>query len=153
MKTSITALFLIFFSAIALSQNCQSDNSLTGLKRGQSYTAPCDSMVVMTKPTYERLRWEDKQKAEIIRSFERSEKLLGQKAILMDSILLRYKSHTDSLNKYLSEKQGQINRLDSLVVRSTENTDKAIKIAKQNQRLAIISGSITVVLLIISIFN
>ncbi len=153
MRILIITLLLFIFIVNLQSQNCQDDRSLTGLRKGQSYTSPCDSMVVMTKPTYERMRWEEKQKTEIIKSFERSQKLFDQKAIIMDSIILRYKSHTDSLNIYLNEKQLQISKLDSLVSRSTKNTDIAISIARKNQLLAIITGSLTIILLAITIIK
>jgi hypothetical protein len=152
MKKIITVVTFLALFGLSFGQNCLDDRNLTGLRKGQVFTAPCDSMVVLTKPTYERMRWEEKQKSEIIASFERSQKLFDQKTLVMDSIVLRYKSHTDSLNKFLSEKQIQINKLDSLVICSVQNTDKAVKIAEKNQKLVLISGTITVVLLIITIF-
>lgn len=152
MKKLLTIIASIAIFSLSFSQNCLDDRSLTGLRKGQVFTAPCDSMVVLTKPTYERMRWEEKQKSEIIASFERSQKLFDQKSVIMDSIVLRYKSHTDSLNKFLTEKQLQINKLDSLVVRSVKNTDKAVAIAEKNQKIALISGIVTVALLIVTIF-
>src|SRR5690554_4012067 len=94
--------------------DCGSDNVQIGLRVGTSFTAPCDSMVVLTKFTYMKILTEQ----EILRQ------QIGQLEIIQfyqDSLITLFRNNNQSLKEYIDFTQPKIDEMSSLFDQSIKN--------------------------------
>ncbi|MCK4662551.1 MAG: hypothetical protein KAT68_06785 [Bacteroidales bacterium] len=154
--TKINLLIILIFSCLIVFNinaqtrinDCQGTKEIFGLKKGSSYTAECDSIIVMTFNSYEYILAEKKQHEDLNKLLNNSIKMHEEKQQILDSMITKYKSHIDSLDLYLAEKDSSLTKIGELVEQSTKNTDDAIKKAKAN-RLWGIGGTVATILVIL----
>lgn len=125
-------LLLILISAmtcdllLAQDIDCNSENTRIRLKKGQTYIAPCDSMVVFTRFTYSRLAFENSLVSKNLRQLESIKSS-------QDSLIMVLEKDTKDLERYIKSLEPTIEELNTALEQSTKNTEEAISIARKNR--------------------
>mgnify|MGYP006295733647 CR=1 FL=1 len=143
MKIKLLALYL-FAPLLATAQfniDCSDDQQIKGLRKGDTFTAPCDSMVVMNAPTYTRLVVETRQLEVQLGIMQQSNTLLEDMQHTQDSLLAVYQSEIRSFENYYQSTDRSIAALQENLEQSIRNTEEAVKIARKNKVLGILLGS------------
>jgi hypothetical protein len=133
--------FFVLLSTIAYAQvDCNDDRQIKGLRRGQTFTAPCDSMVVLNAPTYRRIAVERRQLEAQIEVMGQANLLLEDMQQTQDSLLFVYQDQIRSFENYYQSTDRSIQALQTNLERSIANTEEAVKIARRNKVLGILLG-------------
>ena len=122
------------------SMDCDSDQYFRGLMRGQVLTAPCDSMVVLNKKTFERINTETHQAQQIL---ERSEETRGQLEAMFSTqqeIVDEQQQYITALQNHDANVQAIADSLSLHLETSIQNTERAISIARTNKVMGILLG-------------
>ncbi|MCU0429200.1 MAG: hypothetical protein MUF42_04440 [Cytophagaceae bacterium] len=156
MKHFLLSLLLSLASVAAYAQSaptfdqCQNDSTFFRLVSARPMPViTCDTVFLITKQHRLRLSTEKFRQQEVQNSLKREIDLYKQQATSMQELSNRHKQHVDSLQLYISEKDKQLVEMKALVDRATENTDRCLKLAKRNRRLAIGGGVLSGVLAIL----
>jgi hypothetical protein len=154
-----TFYFLFFFAGLLTMLKAQSsptfdkcDNDTSFFRIVGSRPMPqiqCDTVYLITKSNRQRLTVEQHRYTDINNSLKRELELYKQQSGNYQELVNRHKQHVDSLNTFLLEKDTQLAEMKSLADRATQNTDKALKVAKRNRLLAIGGGVLSAILLIL----
>lgn len=143
MKIKLLILYLLLplLAHAQLNIDCNGDRQIKGLRKGDTFTAPCDSMVVMNAPTYTRLSLETRQLEAQIEVMQRANTLLANMQQTQDSLLTVYQADIRSFENYYSSTDRSIAALQENLEQSISNTEEAVKIARRNKVLGILLGS------------
>jgi len=141
-----TTLLLSALNSNLLAQTpCQGDYQ-KGLRKGETYVPPCDSMVVLNKPTFEKLYIQIQWSEELITMKSRYLKLSDESIQLSDSLNKRLKSLIQAQDKALAAYKSNVTRLDTLVNDATTNTRKALnELRRTRLKSFLYSGAATIV--------
>jgi hypothetical protein len=136
----LTLCFLI--PGLAAAQiDCTGNQQLQGLRRGDVFTAPCDSMVVMNAPTYRRMALEKLQLEKQVALMGEANMVLEDMQQTQDSLLVVYQSEIRSFGSYYQSTDRSVAALQENLEQSIRNTEEAVKIARKNKLLGIILGN------------
>jgi hypothetical protein len=111
----------------------------------------CDTVYLITKQNHKRLSVVKYQNSDVNASLKKEIELYKQQNQNLQLLSDRHKQHVDSLNVYIAEKDKQLTEMNALAKRATENTDRALRVAKKNRVLAIGGGILSAVLLVLLI--
>lgn len=121
--------------------DCQSDRARPdGLRLGSTYVAPCDSMLVLNKPTYVRLDLEARQQREIVSRTEDANRMLVGISSTQDSIITAQRREIEAFERYHETAERTNQELLEKLNQSIANTDEAIGIARRNWRRGLLAG-------------
>jgi hypothetical protein len=137
------SLILILAWLLPLSLSAQSpcgDNFKKGLRINQNFTAPCDSMVVFSKPAFENLNLRLAKLQKEISLHENLESSLNLSIAHRDSLVAVYQKEVRDFENYLKDTAGPVARLQENLEKSIQNTDRMIKIANRNKTLGLVAG-------------
>ncbi len=123
----LPALFLCLTAIEAHAQNpCTDSVYKKGLRRGEQYTSPCDSMVVLNRKSYERDYQRIAYYEELVKLQSQYMTTANEALRLRDSARTELRSIISAQDNALLSYRSFISRSDSLVTRSTKNTDRAL---------------------------
>jgi hypothetical protein len=108
---------------------------------------------VITHQHYQKIFIQKQQESEIRQSLQREIALYQQQENNLQALSDRHKRYIDSLDVFVFEKNRQLDSMNVLAKRATENTDKAIRIAKTNRAVSIGSSVLSLVLLLLMVFK
>ncbi|MEX0968315.1 MAG: hypothetical protein WD077_13850 [Bacteroidia bacterium] len=136
--------FLFFISCGILSAQteCTSDTFQKGLRKNQQYTAPCDSMVVLNKPTFQRWTFEKEKALTELNLLQRSNSLLKELNEEKDSLIIIQGKDIQSLEDHKATTDSLTAELNTNLVQCIKNTDEAIAAARQKKIEGLIIGGI-----------
>jgi len=140
MKTLLLVLLIALPFTIVAQIDCLGDRQIKGLRKGQSYIAPCDSMVVLTSPTYRRIAVEKRQLEAQIELAGLAHTMLEDMQQTQDSMLLVYQDQIVSFERYAQTTDRSVQSLQLNLEKSIANTEEAVKIARRNKVLGILLG-------------
>lgn len=135
----IFACLLLSLSAIA-QIDCNDDQRKIGLRQGQRFVAPCDSMVVLTAPAFRRMAVERQQLERQVELMEQTTGILEDMQQTQDSLLLVYQDQILSFENYSQTTDRSVQELQANLEQSIANTEEAVKIARRNKVLGILLG-------------
>lgn len=113
-----------------------------GLRKNQSFTAPCDSMVVYSKAAFERANLQLIKLQKEVALHEKGMASLNQSIALRDSLVQVYQKEVKDFENYLQDTSGPIAQLQANLEKSIQNTDRVIKIAHRNKILGVVAGGL-----------
>jgi hypothetical protein len=113
-----------------------------GLRKNQSFTAPCDSMVVYSKAAFERANLQLIKLQKEVALHEKGMASLTQSIALRDSLVQVYQKEVKDFENYLQDTSGPIAQLQANLEKSIQNTDRVIKIAHRNKILGVVAGGL-----------
>jgi hypothetical protein len=113
-----------------------------GLRKNQTFTAPCDSMVVLSKAAYEQVNLQVLKLQKEVALHEKGMESLNKSIALRDSLALVYQKEIKDFENYLKDTSGPISQLQTNLEKSIENTDRVLKIARRNKILGVVVGSL-----------
>jgi hypothetical protein len=122
----------LLFANATTAQNCNQQIK-RGLLKGKTYTAECDSMVVLDKHTYEgyynRIFYDET----IIQNQDRLDSLMRAESIAKDSLIGDLEKKIVIQGEALKEYRTQIDTLISISNKSFTLNDEAIKALKKEK--------------------
>ena len=122
------------------------ENFKKGLRKNQTYTAPCDSMVVFSKPAFEQINFRIIKLQKEVALHEKGVESLNKSIALRDSLVQVYQKEVHDFENYLKDTAGPIAKLQLNLEKSIENTDRVIKIAHRNKIVGVVAGALAGVL-------
>ena len=133
--------------------DCSSSKTYFRVTKGQVATIACDTMYLLTKSAWlsnvaAKAQYDSTQKL-----YVKLVKDLEVKHSILDQIIKEDQRHIKSLDSILAEKNNQLKDLQNLSQRAVDNTDHAVKIAKCNRGIAIVSGASAIVLLVVNLLK
>ena len=128
MKWVTTATIILFAMNLLFAQeiDCDSDQVRRGLRKGETFISPCDSMVVFTKASYSRFALENSILTKNI-------KLLESLSTSQDSLITVLRKDGEDMEQYINATQPKIDELNEMLERSIKNTEEAVSIARKNK--------------------
>jgi hypothetical protein len=143
MMRHLTLLLLItLIPLLAAGQGPCDENFKKGLRKNQSFTAPCDSMVVLSKPAFERVNLQLLKLQREVALHEKGMESLNKSIALRDSLVQVYQKEVKDFETYLQDTSGPISQLQANLEKSIQNTDRVIKIAHRNKILGVVAGGL-----------
>ena len=140
-KPPAVALFFVFLAPYLLAaQDPCGESYRKGLRKNDRYTAPCDSMVVFSKPAFEAINFQLIKLQKEVALHEKGMESLNRSLALRDSLAQVYQKEIKDFENYLQDTAGPIARLQLNLEKSIENTDRVIKIAHRNKVLGVVVG-------------
>lgn len=128
---SFLLLFILFASLPAQEGPCDNPKKLVPLKKGTAYVPDCDSLVVVNLARYKQLVYELEYYKSLQRDYKELSEGLDEKSELLEK-------HISNLDLYIAKQDSMIQKYrglfiegDSLVTRSTKNTDRALQELKK----------------------
>ncbi|MGV3641064.1 MAG: hypothetical protein ACO1NZ_11130 [Adhaeribacter sp.] len=136
--------FLFFFacSHLGLAQSPCDENFRKGLRRQQTFTAPCDSMVLLSKAAYEKSRFEVLKLQKQVALHEKGMASLQLSLALRDSLAGVYQKEIRDFENYLKDTEGPVLQLQAHLEKSIANTDRVLKIAHRQKLLGLVAGGL-----------
>ena len=122
-----------FFSVSAFSQGgpCSNIKAVDVLMKNSTYIAECDSLLVINKDRYEQITKELIYYKDLYKDYQKLAASLDEKSNLMED-------HINNLDDYITKQEVMVEKYrtlfvesDSLVDRSTQNTNRALKELKK----------------------
>jgi len=128
MKLLMLALLglLPVYQLLAQDIDCNNENLRRGLKKGETYISPCDSMVVLTKASYARLAMDNLLLNE---SLTQVEALKSSQ----DSLIKVLIKDASEMEQYIDATQPRIEEINGMLEKSIKNTEEAVSIARKNK--------------------
>jgi len=142
MKLLYFFLLLMALSHQGRAQNPCDENFRKGLRRQQTFTAPCDSMVVLSKAAYEKSRFEVLRLQKQVNLHEKGMASLQQSIALRDSLAGVYQKEIKDFENYLRDTEGPVMQLQTHLEKSIANTDRMIKIARRQKVFGLVAGGL-----------
>lgn len=142
MKPLLLLLLFVMLGQQALAQSPCDENFKKGLRKQQTYTAPCDSMVVLSKAAYEKSRFEVLKLQKQVALQEQGMASLQQSIALRDSLAGVYQKEIRDFENYLKDTEGPVMQLQAHLEKSIANTDRVLKIAHRQKILGLVAGSL-----------
>ena len=142
MKPHLLFLLLILSGHLGLAQSPCDENFRKGLRKQQTFTAPCDSMVVLSKAAYEKSRFEDLKLQKQVALHEQGMASLQQSIALRDSLAGVYQKEIKDFENYLKDTEGPVLQLQAHLEKSIANTDRVLKIAHRQKILGLVAGGL-----------
>jgi hypothetical protein len=142
MKHFVLLCFFALVSHIVSAQNPCGENYKKGLRKNETYTAPCDSMVVFSKAAFELANLKLLKLQKEVALHEKGMASLNQSIALRDSLAEVYQKEIKDFENYLKDTSGPISQLQLNLEKSIENTDRVIKIAHRNKVLGVVAGGL-----------
>jgi hypothetical protein len=142
MKLLSLFLFIWLVPQLLLAQGPCDESFKKGLRKGDKYTAPCDSMVVFSKPAFARINLQLIKLQREVALHEKGTASLNKSLALRDSLVLVYQKEVKDFENYLKDTSGPISQLQTNLEKSIENTDRVIKIARRNKVLGVVVGGL-----------
>lgn len=109
----------------------------------------CDTMYLISQGHYQKLFVEKHQDKAIRESLNREIQLYQDQQKNLSDMADRHKQYADSLQVFITEKNMQLDSMTVLANRATQNTDKALKVAKTNRAMSIGSSILSAILLVL----
>lgn len=136
--------FLLFLALhhLGLAQSPCDENFRKGLRRQQSFTAPCDSMVLLSKAAYEKSRFEVLKLQKQVALHEKGMASLQLSLALRDSLAGVYQKEIRDFENYLKDTEGPVLQLQAHLEKSIANTDRVLRIAHRQKILGLVAGGL-----------
>jgi hypothetical protein len=142
MKHICLFLFISVVPHLLFAQSPCDENLKKGLRKNEKYTAPCDSMVVFSKPAFEQINFRIIKLQKEVALHEKGVESLNKSIALRDSLVQVYQKEVNDFETYLKDTSGPIAKLQVNLEKSIENTDRVIKIAHRNKILGVVAGAL-----------
>lgn len=146
MKPLALLLLMALVPYLAAGQGPCDENFKKGLRKNQSFTAPCDSMVVLSKAAFEQTNLQLRKLQKEVALHEKGMASLNRSIALRDSLVQVYQKEVKDFENYLQDTSGPIAQLQANLEKSIQNTDRVIKIARRNKILGVVVGGLAGVL-------
>ena len=130
-KIIFIAVFILCLNYIQ-AQDC--NHIKKGLLRGKSYTADCDSMIVLDKKSYEGFYNKIFYYEAIIQSQNRLDSLMRAESKAKDLLIKNLDIKIEIQTQAIKDYQSKIDTLYSISSKSFELNDKAIKALEKEKR-------------------
>ena len=126
-------IIISFLSVSAFSQGgpCSNIKAVDVLMKNSTYIAECDSLLVINKERYEQITKELIYYKDLYKDYQKLAASLDEKSNLMED-------HINNLDDYITKQEVMVEKYrtlfvesDSLVDRSTQNTNRALKELKK----------------------
>jgi hypothetical protein len=142
MKHICLLLIISFAPHLLLAQSPCDEGFRKGLRKNERYTAPCDSMVVFSKPAFEEINFRIIKLQKEVALHEKGAESLNKSIALRDSLVQVYQKEVKDFENYLQDTSGPIAKLQVNLEKSIENTDRVIKIARRNKIIGVVAGTL-----------
>lgn len=142
MRSLYFFLFLLACSHLGLAQSPCDENFRKGLRRQQTFTAPCDSMVLLSKAAYEKSRFEVLKLQKQVALHEKGLASLQLSLALRDSLAGVYQKEIRDFENYLKDTEGPVLQLQAHLEKSIANTDRVLQIAHRQKLLGLVAGGL-----------
>jgi hypothetical protein len=142
MKHLCLVLLLSWVAPLAFGQSPCDENYKKGLRKKEKYTAPCDSMVVFSRPAFEHINLQLLKLRKEGALQEKGLESLNRSLALRDSLGSVYQKEIKDFERYLKDTSGPISQLQTNLEKSIQNTDRVIKIAHRNKVLGVVAGGL-----------
>jgi hypothetical protein len=106
---------------------CEDPENIGLLRQGRSFTATCDSLYVLHKLKYYQLNKQLKFYQDLHKEFTQLQLVYEQERTSRDSLALSLKSLIAVQDSSIQSYSKLLARSDQLVVRATDNTDRALE--------------------------
>jgi hypothetical protein len=146
MKLLSLCLLMVLVSDLVSAQAPCDENFRKGLRKNQSFTAPCDSMVVLSKAAYVQVNLQLLKLEKEAALSEKGMESLNRSLALRDSLAQVYQKEIKDFENYLKDTSGPISQLQANLEKSIDNTDRVLKIARRNKILGVVVGSLAGIL-------
>jgi len=145
-KTSIVFILILSISSLLLAQDpCTNPNSIGLLREGRTLKARCDSLFVLSKFKYFQMLKSEKYFQDLSKNYKTLALELEEKNKLMDSHINQLNGFIEKQDLALTDYRSMISKSDTLIVRSTKNTDRALEELKKSRIKTIIFTTLGVI--------
>jgi hypothetical protein len=131
-KNCLTLFIIVFFVNITNAQNCNRQIKI-GLLKGSTYTAECDSMIVLDNRTYESLYNRIFYDEAIIQNQDRLDSMMRAESIAKDSLIGNLDKKIVIQGEAIKEYRTQIDTLIAISNKSFNLNDQAIRALKKEK--------------------